>query len=197
MKYISTRGNAPVLSFEEAMLSGLARDGGLYVPQTIPQMSSADIAALARTIQRLGEIHREVEFQWIRMFWLQGTRHAESHRGYWKPRIDELTQAWDAMELRYRWALTALRRGSENGEIELRAYDVVAYLLGELVELRAEHAKRCESPAYAQVPEDCQPVDAPSFDEKAPLPYNLKPVIATLEVWRARAARVQVKRGLR
>jgi len=46
MKYISTRGAAPVLSFDEAMLTGLARDGGLYVPETIPQMSAADIAAL-------------------------------------------------------------------------------------------------------------------------------------------------------
>ena len=36
MKYISTRGKAPVLNFEEAMLTGLARDGGLYVPQSIP-----------------------------------------------------------------------------------------------------------------------------------------------------------------
>ena len=46
MNYISTRGNAPILSFEEAMLTGLARDGGLYLPATIPQMSHADIAAL-------------------------------------------------------------------------------------------------------------------------------------------------------
>lgn len=46
MRYISTRGNAPVLSFEEAMLTGLARDGGLYVPETIPQMSAEDIKAL-------------------------------------------------------------------------------------------------------------------------------------------------------
>ena len=46
MKYISTRGTAPVLNFEEAMLSGLARDGGLYVPETIPQMTRTEIAAL-------------------------------------------------------------------------------------------------------------------------------------------------------
>lgn len=46
MRYISTRGQAPVLSFEEAMLTGLARDGGLYLPETIPQMSAGDIAAL-------------------------------------------------------------------------------------------------------------------------------------------------------
>ena len=47
MKYISTRGKAPVLDFEAAMLTGLARDGGLYLPQTLPRWSAADIAALA------------------------------------------------------------------------------------------------------------------------------------------------------
>jgi len=46
MNYISTRGQAPVLSFEAAMLSGLARDGGLYLPQTIPRMDAAEIRAL-------------------------------------------------------------------------------------------------------------------------------------------------------
>lgn len=47
MRYISTRGQAPILDFEEAMLTGLARDGGLYVPETIPTLSPADIATLA------------------------------------------------------------------------------------------------------------------------------------------------------
>ena len=46
MKYISTRGSAPVLNFEEAMLTGLARDGGLYLPESIPVMSPDDIRAL-------------------------------------------------------------------------------------------------------------------------------------------------------
>ncbi|UXX82493.1 threonine synthase [Roseovarius pelagicus] len=47
MRYVSTRGQAPVLSFEEAMLTGLARDGGLYLPEAIPHMAPAEIAALA------------------------------------------------------------------------------------------------------------------------------------------------------
>ncbi|SHE86843.1 L-threonine synthase [Ruegeria intermedia] len=47
MKYISTRGRAPELSFEEAMLTGLARDGGLYLPAEIPVLSQDEIAALA------------------------------------------------------------------------------------------------------------------------------------------------------
>jgi threonine synthase len=47
MHYVSTRGRAPVLTFDEAMRAGLARDGGLYVPETIPTLSGAEIAALA------------------------------------------------------------------------------------------------------------------------------------------------------
>ena len=47
MKYISTRGKAPVLNFEEAMLTGLARDGGLYVPQSIPNFFPSDISSMS------------------------------------------------------------------------------------------------------------------------------------------------------
>ena len=47
MKYISTRGEAPVLGFEEALLAGLAEDGGLYVPESWPRLSDAMIAGFA------------------------------------------------------------------------------------------------------------------------------------------------------
>ena len=47
MQYISTRGGAPALGFEDVLLAGLARDGGLYVPESWPQFSPADIRALA------------------------------------------------------------------------------------------------------------------------------------------------------
>ena len=47
MRYVSTRGQAPVLGFEDTMLTGLARDGGLYVPADVPVLSQDDIAALA------------------------------------------------------------------------------------------------------------------------------------------------------
>ncbi|MCZ6608748.1 MAG: threonine synthase [Alphaproteobacteria bacterium] len=47
MRYISTRGAAPALDFADAMLTGLARDGGLYVPESWPRFSADEIAALA------------------------------------------------------------------------------------------------------------------------------------------------------
>mgnify|MGYP001161026870 CR=1 FL=1 len=42
MFYISTRGSAPALAFDEVLLAGLACDGGLYVPSVWPQVSSVE-----------------------------------------------------------------------------------------------------------------------------------------------------------
>lgn len=47
MRYISTRGAAPTLDFRGATLTGLASDGGLYVPEVWPTLSRDEIAALA------------------------------------------------------------------------------------------------------------------------------------------------------
>lgn len=43
MRYISTRGKAPALDFEEVVLTGLANDGGLYVPEELPQITHEDL----------------------------------------------------------------------------------------------------------------------------------------------------------
>ncbi|MGE4430259.1 MAG: threonine synthase [Sphingobium sp.] len=47
MKYVSTRGGAPALGFEEVTLAGLAADGGLYLPESWPAFSREEIAAMA------------------------------------------------------------------------------------------------------------------------------------------------------
>ena len=62
MKYISTRGAAPVLNFGEAMMTGLARDGGLYVPEAVPVMGKDAIAELA------GLSYEETAFRVMRPF---------------------------------------------------------------------------------------------------------------------------------
>ncbi len=62
MRYISTRGTAPALTFGEAMMTGLARDGGLYVPEAVPQFSKAQFAALA------GKPYEEIAFAVMKPF---------------------------------------------------------------------------------------------------------------------------------
>ncbi|MER9443977.1 threonine synthase [Mesorhizobium sp. M0340] len=46
MQYVSTRGEAPALGFSDAVLAGLARDGGLYLPSAWPHFSAAEIRAM-------------------------------------------------------------------------------------------------------------------------------------------------------
>ena len=62
MQHVSTRGEAPPLGFAEVMLAGLARDGGLYVPQSWPRLERAAIAAFA------GRPYAEVAVEIIRLF---------------------------------------------------------------------------------------------------------------------------------
>jgi threonine synthase len=46
MRYISTRGQAPVRDFAGVLLAGLAEDGGLYVPEAWPRLSPGDLRGL-------------------------------------------------------------------------------------------------------------------------------------------------------
>lgn len=46
MKYCSTRGQAPILDFEATILAGLASDGGLYLPESLPRFSAAELMAM-------------------------------------------------------------------------------------------------------------------------------------------------------
>ena len=66
MNYISTRhgsqGSPAPLGFEDVMLAGLARDGGLYLPAEWPQFSKAEIAALK------GKPYREVAYRVMQPF---------------------------------------------------------------------------------------------------------------------------------
>jgi threonine synthase len=62
MRYVSTRGEAPALDFVEVMLAGLARDGGLYVPEAWPNLDRNAIAGFA------GKPYAEVAVEVIRPF---------------------------------------------------------------------------------------------------------------------------------
>jgi len=62
VKYSSTRGEAPVLEFSDVLLQGLARDGGLYLPETWPQFSPDQIASFA------GKPYGDVALEVIRPF---------------------------------------------------------------------------------------------------------------------------------
>ncbi|MHA6494264.1 threonine synthase [Pseudomonas borbori] len=62
MRYISTRGQAPALNFEDVLLAGLATDGGLYVPENLPRFTQEEIASWA------GLPYHELAFRVMRPF---------------------------------------------------------------------------------------------------------------------------------
>ncbi|OLO09436.1 threonine synthase [Salinicola sp. MH3R3-1] len=74
MRYISTRGQAPALNFEEVVLTGMATDGGLYVPETVPQLSHEELASMA------GLSYAEIAFRVMKPF-VGGEIDDETFRG--------------------------------------------------------------------------------------------------------------------
>lgn len=93
MKYVSTRGQAPELGFRDVLLSGLARDGGLYVPEnwpvldksTIDAMAGAPYAEVAKTVLAPfveGEIPKEDFDQMV----------DEAYKSFYHPAVAPLVQ---------------------------------------------------------------------------------------------------------
>ena len=62
MKYISTRGQSPAQQFSEILLGGLAPDGGLYLPETYPQLTADEL------LQMRGMNYRELAFAVLSRF---------------------------------------------------------------------------------------------------------------------------------
>jgi threonine synthase len=93
LRYVSTRGQAPALAFDEVLLSGLARDGGLYVPEAWPRLSAVELKRLA------GRPYAELAAAILRPF-VGGTiadadlaaMAADAYRGFGHPAVAPLKQ---------------------------------------------------------------------------------------------------------
>jgi len=93
MRYVSTRGEAPSLDFLDVMLTGLARDGGLYVPERWPTFDRATIESFA------GKPYAEVAVEVLRPFVGDGIIEAdlarmvrEAYGNFRHPAVVPLTQ---------------------------------------------------------------------------------------------------------
>jgi threonine synthase len=93
VRYVSTRGEVSSPTFAEAMLAGLARDGGLYVPEAWPRLEPAAIAAFA------GRSYAEVAVAVMRPFVGDSVSEAdlgrmarEAYGSFRHPAVAPLTQ---------------------------------------------------------------------------------------------------------
>jgi len=93
LDYVSTRGSAPVLGFDDVLLAGLARDGGLYLPREWPSFSPAEIRAMR------GLSYPELAARVMRPFMTGSVAEpelsrlcAESYAGFTHPAVAPLRQ---------------------------------------------------------------------------------------------------------
>jgi threonine synthase len=93
VRYISTRGEAPPLGFIEVTLAGLARDGGLYVPEVWPRLDHDTISGFA------GRPYAEVALEILRAFAGDSVTEAdlarmvrEAYGSFRHPAVTPLTQ---------------------------------------------------------------------------------------------------------
>jgi threonine synthase len=91
VRYISTRGEAPALGFIDVTLVGLARDGGLYVPETWPTIDAATVAGFA------GRSYADVACDVISRFAADGIAELarmtrEAYDGFRHPAVTPLVQ---------------------------------------------------------------------------------------------------------
>ena len=93
LRYLSTRGEAPAIGFAEVLLAGLARDGGLYVPEVWPRLEPQTIAGFA------GRPYAEVAVEVIRLFTVDAIAKTdlarmarEAYGGFRHPAVAPLSQ---------------------------------------------------------------------------------------------------------
>jgi threonine synthase len=90
LRYISTRGQAPVLGFEDVLLAGLARDGGLYVPEAWPSLSPVEIRGLSG--RPYAEAAAKVLAPYAGAALPLGDLFADAYRGFGHPAVAPLKQ---------------------------------------------------------------------------------------------------------
>ena len=87
LTYVSTRGQAPAVGFDDALLTGLAPDGGLYVPTAYPSLPETELAGLR------GRPYTEVAEAVMRPFGAEGDLHLdEAYRHFAHPAVAPLVQ---------------------------------------------------------------------------------------------------------
>ena len=113
------------------------------------------------------EAHTEIELEWLRPWAAQGSAHAESHGGYWRPRIEKLVAAWEALEARTA-ATVALLEAAAGMEAAaaaallpegVRCFDVLLQLLERREAQRDGWRARLSSRSYREAPPHRQPFE--------------------------------------
>lgn len=153
-------------------------------PAGAPPSFTQGAVLRAAQLRLVEEVHSEVEFEWLRPWGVQGRTHAETHKGYWQPRLERLERTWRQFEARTAAHLAFLVAAStappEQAAKQLpegvRCFDVLLGLLTKREGMatdakqqgRAGWRARAASREYKGLPQGSQPFPFPS-----PLPAGM------------------------
>ena len=135
-------------------------------------------------LRQLGSINQEIEFEWLRMFFIQGKEHMKAHVDYWLPRIEKLERYWQKIDRAINVCIHCLE---DNQDLSFkptrRTLDILLWLLRERKTLRVEYERRMRHSAYKVLEPKWQPIVARPCDENDPhaLPHDLNNVISIVD----------------
>uniref|UniRef100_A0A6I8NBT7 Alpha-ketoglutarate-dependent dioxygenase FTO C-terminal domain-containing protein n=2 Tax=Ornithorhynchus anatinus TaxID=9258 RepID=A0A6I8NBT7_ORNAN len=133
-------------------------------------------------VKRGEEIHNEVEFEWLRQFWFQGSRYS-SCTDWWLQPMTHLEGLWEKMEHMTKAVLRAVRKEEQPTEQKNEIVTCLLAPLTERQELRREWRTRCQSRIARSLPDDQKPRCRPWWDDRdprMPLPFDLGEIISEL-----------------
>ncbi|XP_002738337.2 alpha-ketoglutarate-dependent dioxygenase FTO-like [Saccoglossus kowalevskii] len=134
----------------------------------IPYLKSLETDVL----QLIEEIHSEIEFEWLRQFWMQGTQHSQE-RQYWLKPMEQLQEDWKTMELMTKLMIDIVVKKKDQSHM------IAKILLPSLVErneLRNEWMNRYSEKEFYHIPEEHRPIYEPCWTDansEMPLPFDL------------------------
>ncbi|XP_021116553.1 alpha-ketoglutarate-dependent dioxygenase FTO isoform X3 [Heterocephalus glaber] len=128
------------------------------------------------------EIHNEVEFEWLRQFWFQGSRYRKC-TDWWCEPMTQLEGLWKKMESVTNAVLQEVKREGRPVEQRNEMLTAILALLTTRQNLRREWQARCQSRVARTLPGDQKPECRPYWekdDPSMPLPFDLADIVSEL-----------------
>jgi len=128
----------------------------------------------------------EIEFEWLRQWFVQGKKHASLHP-YWNRPIGILCDSYSELERASSKIMDVLKVTSKNGPGETHVtedlFDVLIESFSKISILRRSWRERYRDPIFGRIPEDERPFSCPCLDREET--ENLDLVVSQIRQWRS------------
>ena len=172
-----------LLKLEQGSVKTKTQGSGQSHEQTVLCINSKQVRAEQNLLS-------ELEFEWVRQFWVQGQHHADKHAWWLRP-IARLTAEWRSLEQRTLATIRTLKHAASDPAlatecgVSAKAFDTMMQALADREQKRTAWKKRVAQKAYRKLPKEQQPVEPPNLMDSTPLSGPLNDLVKSLAQWRA------------